>query len=117
MKAKGQGSFFKKNPHWDLSPGPSSCESDVIPLHHVPTRPVECFYGIEADVIPLHDVPTRLVECFSGVFVIWGCEIKKTGNGNCTLRMYFGFTALGKMSLFNMSALICTSNVETVVGM
>ena len=23
--------------HWDLSPGPSACEADVIPLHHVPT--------------------------------------------------------------------------------
>ena len=22
--------------HWDLSPGPSACEADVIPLHHVP---------------------------------------------------------------------------------
>ena len=22
--------------HWDLNPGPSACESDVIPLHHVP---------------------------------------------------------------------------------
>ena len=24
--------------HWDLSPGPSACEADVIPLHHVPPR-------------------------------------------------------------------------------
>ena len=22
--------------HWGLSPGPSACEADVIPLHHVP---------------------------------------------------------------------------------
>ena len=22
--------------HWDLSPGPSACEADVIPLHHAP---------------------------------------------------------------------------------
>ena len=22
--------------HWDLSPGPSACEADVMPLHHVP---------------------------------------------------------------------------------
>ena len=22
--------------HWDLNPGPSACEADVIPLHHVP---------------------------------------------------------------------------------
>ena len=22
--------------HWDLHPGPSACEADVIPLHHVP---------------------------------------------------------------------------------
>ena len=26
--------------HWDLNPGPSACEADVIPLHHVPL--VEC---------------------------------------------------------------------------
>ena len=24
--------------HWDLNPGPSACEADVIPLHHVPLR-------------------------------------------------------------------------------
>ena len=24
--------------HWDLNPGPSACETDVIPLHHVPLR-------------------------------------------------------------------------------
>ena len=23
--------------HWDLNPGPSACEADVIPLHHAPT--------------------------------------------------------------------------------
>ena len=22
--------------HWDLNPGPSACEADVIPLHHAP---------------------------------------------------------------------------------
>ena len=22
--------------HWDLNPGPSACEADVIPLHHEP---------------------------------------------------------------------------------
>ena len=22
--------------HWDLNPGPSACEADLIPLHHVP---------------------------------------------------------------------------------
>ena len=22
--------------HWDLNPGPSACEADVIPLHHKP---------------------------------------------------------------------------------
>ena len=25
--------------HWDLNPGPSACEADVIPLHHVPHAP------------------------------------------------------------------------------
>ena len=24
--------------HWDLNPGPSACEADVIPLHHVPLK-------------------------------------------------------------------------------
>ena len=24
--------------HWDLSPGPSACEADVIPLQHVPLK-------------------------------------------------------------------------------
>ena len=24
--------------HWDLNPGPSACEADVIPLHHVPSE-------------------------------------------------------------------------------
>ena len=26
--------------HWGLSPGPSACEADVIPLHHVPDEKV-----------------------------------------------------------------------------
>ena len=31
--------------HWDLSPGPSACEADVMPLHHVPhVGPMEFFY-------------------------------------------------------------------------
>ena len=24
--------------HWDLNPGPSACEADVMPLHHVPVH-------------------------------------------------------------------------------
>ncbi len=24
--------------HWGLNPGPSACRTDVIPLHHVPSR-------------------------------------------------------------------------------
>jgi hypothetical protein len=28
--------MLKKWTHWDLNPGPSACEADVIPLHHVP---------------------------------------------------------------------------------
>ena len=31
--------------HWDLNPGPSTCEADVIPLHHVPL-----FIRVLADV-------------------------------------------------------------------
>ena len=27
---------IEKWTHWDLNPGPSACEADVIPLHHVP---------------------------------------------------------------------------------
>ena len=27
--------------HWDLNPGPSACEADVIPLHHVPLKRVQ----------------------------------------------------------------------------
>ena len=64
--------------HWDLNPGPSACEADVIPLHHVPldagtqmslsdiskgkwrgalrrgSRPV--LYAWEEDVMPLRQV-------------------------------------------------------------
>ena len=29
---------IRKWTHWDLNPGPSACEADVIPLHHVPLR-------------------------------------------------------------------------------
>ena len=29
-------SNLEKWTHWDLNPGPSACEADVIPLHHVP---------------------------------------------------------------------------------
>ena len=29
--------------HWDLNPGPSACEADVIPLHHVPSKSEQAF--------------------------------------------------------------------------
>ena len=29
---------FSKRTHWDLEPGPSACEADVIQLHHAPVR-------------------------------------------------------------------------------
>ena len=28
--------------HWELNPGPSACEADVIPLHHVPHDAMVC---------------------------------------------------------------------------
>ena len=33
---KGTDANSNKWTHWDLNPGPSACEADVIPLHHVP---------------------------------------------------------------------------------
>ena len=30
--------FFRQWTHWDLNPGPSACEEDVIPLHHEPNK-------------------------------------------------------------------------------
>ena len=40
--------------HWDLNPGLSACEADVIPIHHVP-------HGVESatHLFPHADVPTR----------------------------------------------------------
>ena len=32
----GQMGLCTKWTHWGLNPGPSACEADVIPLHHVP---------------------------------------------------------------------------------
>ena len=32
--------WHSKWTHWGLNPGPSACEADVIPLHHVPDDPV-----------------------------------------------------------------------------
>ena len=29
--------MFPKWTHWDLNPGPSACEADVMPLHHEPS--------------------------------------------------------------------------------
>ena len=40
FKASGEDHFRKydkKWTHWDLNPGPSACEADVIPLHHEPS--------------------------------------------------------------------------------
>ena len=33
----GPRAVAKKWTHWDLNPGPSACEADVIPLHHEPS--------------------------------------------------------------------------------
>ena len=35
--------------HWDLNPGPSACEADVIPLHHVPSAPARGYWLILAN--------------------------------------------------------------------
>ena len=32
--------------HWDLNPGPSACEADVIPLHHVPRWDFKSYISI-----------------------------------------------------------------------
>ena len=32
--------YHMKWTHWGLNPGPSACEADVIPLHHVPVAMV-----------------------------------------------------------------------------
>ena len=34
--------------HWDLSPGPSACEADVMPLHHVPHGSIARICSISA---------------------------------------------------------------------
>ena len=36
-KFDDKSSIVQKWTHWDLNPGPSACEADVIPLHHVPS--------------------------------------------------------------------------------
>ena len=36
-KVDDKSSIVQKWTHWDLNPGPSACEADVIPLHHVPS--------------------------------------------------------------------------------
>ena len=36
VRPKGNLIQEEKWTHWDLNPGPSACEADVIPLHHVP---------------------------------------------------------------------------------
>ena len=38
--------------HWDLNPGPSACEADVIPLHHVPSAPARGYWLILANTKP-----------------------------------------------------------------
>ena len=36
--------------HWDLNPGPSACEADVIPLHHVPSCVDSVFFVLVVGV-------------------------------------------------------------------
>ena len=44
--------------HWDLNPGPSACEADVMPLHHVPhVGPMEFFYYLLAQSLVFRMVP------------------------------------------------------------
>ena len=49
----------KKWTHWDLNPGPSECEADVMPLHHVPhaDRPILYTQRLECRT-PTH-IPTQ----------------------------------------------------------
>jgi hypothetical protein len=53
--------------HWDLNPGPSACEADVMPLHHVPhceewqLRP---YFGNQC--ICLHTTTNSPLHCAAG---------------------------------------------------
>ena len=66
--------------HWDLNPGPSACEADVIPLHHVP-RDIDgrglpsC--DLEGSSACLPRAPgscvCRACFCKRGTTAPWGC--------------------------------------------
>ena len=43
---EGGARSFQNWTHWDLNPGPSACEADVIPLHHVPSEFLVEFMGL-----------------------------------------------------------------------
>ena len=42
---------------WDLNPGPSACEADVIPLHHEPL----CPFGVAASIFRARAFLKKLV--------------------------------------------------------
>ena len=49
--------MFRKWTHLDVNPGPSACEADVIPLHHVPI----CFHGAVEHISILSQALDQLV--------------------------------------------------------
>ena len=47
--------------HWDLNPGPSACEADVIPLHHVPLEDASRSTQLSNRLLELEGRPARVI--------------------------------------------------------
>ena len=71
--------------HWDLNPGPSACEADVIPLHHVPlaVRPryaMQSLNGPTSEVVaaPARQLQPRAPSIPLNVAIAWKAEARRT---------------------------------------
>ena len=52
--------------HWDLSPGPSACGADVIPLHHVPIAFLLRLAGLHIECVYVCATACARTQAFTG---------------------------------------------------
>ena len=73
--------------HWDLSPGPSACEADVMPLHHVPhVGPMDFFHHLLTQSLVFRIVPVvpgavtcNCVWVSDGICLLFSCGAGQAG--------------------------------------
>ena len=99
LKSSPTTAGARKRARWGLNPGPSPCEVDVIPLHHVPIEYLRKWAHTPQNISGLvveYSVPSLLLLCFCCVSCVCVC-CRGCSPSSCSVSSWFG-GGLGAMS-------------------